>query len=135
MKMTEAHYKWIAHLFPKPRKRHVVSNLEVLNALLYVMENGSKWRALPSEFGDWHTIYVRVNRWAKSGLLQNVFLHLQRIGVIKVNVRIVAIDSTIIKVHPDGIGALKKVASNLSENHVADTPPNFIWSPHLSETR
>ena len=37
----------------------------MLNAVLYIVENGCNWRSLPKEYGDWHVIYVRVNRWAK----------------------------------------------------------------------
>ena len=37
------------------------------------------------------------------------------------------------KVHPDGMGALKKTALSPSEEHGADGTPNFIWSPHLIE--
>ena len=131
MKLTEKHYSWIEHLFPKPRKSPVISNLEVLNAMLYVMENGCKWRALPSEFGNWHTIYTRINRWAKSGLLQRVFLYLQAIGAIKVKVKIVSLDSTSIKVHPHGMGALKKTGNSPSGNQGEDSTPSFIWSPRL----
>ena len=134
MTITTKQYEWIAHLFPKSRKRPVLSNLEVLNAMLYVMENGCKWRSLPSEYGNWHTIYVRINRWAKSGLLQKIFLYLQKIGVISIKTKIVALDSTSVKVHHDGMGALKKPESNPSANRGADTTPKFIWSPHLIET-
>ena len=28
-------------------------------------EHGCKWRGLPKRFGNWHSIYVRMNRWAK----------------------------------------------------------------------
>ena len=38
---------------------------------------------------------------------------------------------TCIKVHPDGMGALKKTGRNPLEEHGADGTPNFIWSPHL----
>ena len=53
-------------------------------------------------------IYVRVNRWAKKGVLQAAFLHLQQLGIIQIQVNVVSLDSTYIKVHPDGMGALKK---------------------------
>ncbi len=34
--------------------------------------------ARPSgRFGNWHTIYVRMNRWARSGVLDRVFEKLQ----------------------------------------------------------
>jgi len=64
--------------------------------------------ALPKEFGDWHMIYVRVNRWAKQGVLQATFLQLQQQGIIQIKVNVVSLDSTCIKVHPDEMGALKK---------------------------
>ena len=78
-------------------------------------------------------IYVRVNRWAKKGVLQTVFLRLQQLGIIQIEVNVVSLDSTCIKVHPDGMGALKKTALSPSEEHGADGIPNFIWSPHLIE--
>ena len=78
-------------------------------------------------------IYVRVNRWAKKGVLQTVFLRLQQLGIIQIKVNVVSLDSTCIKGHPDGMGALKKTALSPSEEHGADGTPNFIWSPHLIE--
>ncbi|MBQ9371405.1 MAG: transposase, partial [Thermoguttaceae bacterium] len=45
-----------------PRGNVRVDNLTFLNALLYAIENGCKWRALPKEFGKWSTIYKRFRR-------------------------------------------------------------------------
>ena len=98
--------------------------------MLYVVENGC--RVLPKEYGDWHVIYVRVNRWAKKGVLQAAFLRLQQLGIIQIQVKVMSLDSTCIKVHPDGMGALKKTVLSLLEEHGADGIPNFIWSPHLT---
>ena len=131
MKITQSQYEKIKNCFPLHRKAAEISNLEVLNAILYVLENGCKWRALPEKFGNWHTIYVRMNRWAKSGVLQNAFLLLQEKGIIFINVSIVFLDSTSIKVHPDGTGALKKQDNSQSVNREADGIQRFIWSPHL----
>ena len=78
-------------------------------------------------------IYVRVNRWAKKGILQAAFLRLQQLRIIQIKVNVVSLDSTCIKVHPDGMGALKKKDLNPSEEHGVDGIPNFIWSPHLIE--
>ena len=80
------------------------------------MESGYKWRGLPKEYGDWHVIYVRVNRWAKKGVLQAAFLRLQQLGIIQIKVNVVSLDSTCIKVHPDGMGALKKRSSVYRKN-------------------
>lgn len=53
MHLTQQHYERIAHLFPKHRGSLTYSNLDVLNAILYIAENGAKWRRLPSTFGHW----------------------------------------------------------------------------------
>ena len=80
--------------------------LQVLNAILYVAEHGCKWRGLPARFGNWHTIYTRMNRWSKNGVLDQVFEHLQREQIVRIKLEAVSMDSTIVKVHPDGTGAL-----------------------------
>ena len=41
-------------------------------------------------------------------MLDAVFEQLQRQGLMKVRIEAVSLDSSIIKVHPDGTGALKK---------------------------
>lgn len=43
-----------------------ISSLDVLNTMLYVVENECKWRGLPKKYGDSHMIYVRVNRLVSS---------------------------------------------------------------------
>lgn len=129
MEITQRHYKVIEHLLPIPRGNVKISNLQVLNAILYVAEQGCKWRGLPKRFGRWHSIYMRANRWAKQGVLDQVFLALQEDDVINIQVDHVSLDSTAVKVHPDGTGALKKTVLNLSVNRGQDGQPKFIWSP------
>ena len=73
MKLDNNHYQIIADCFPRQRGNVSMDNFSVLNAILYVAENGCKWRSLPAEYGNWHTIYTRMSRWAKSGVLDNVF--------------------------------------------------------------
>ena len=77
MEITEAQYKRIAPIFPVQRGNVSLSNLQVLNAILYVAEQGCKWRGLPPRFGNWHTVYTRMNRWSKKGVLDRVFDYLQ----------------------------------------------------------
>ncbi len=76
MEITEAQYQRIAHLFPKHRGNVRFSNLEVLNTVLYLTENGCKWRGLPEGEDKWNTIYQRWHRWNRRGMLQQVFQHL-----------------------------------------------------------
>ena len=76
--------------------------------LLYVVENGCKWRALPKEFGNWHTVYMRMRRWAENGVLFHLFEALQNELKLQVDTSALSLDSSCIKVHHDGTGALKK---------------------------
>ena len=131
MELTEAHLERIKESLPVERGNVSIAVLSFLNAVLYVAENGCKWRRLPASFGKWHTIYTRMNRWSKSGVWDRVFARLQAEGLLQVEFRVVALDSTIVKVHPDGTGAEKKTARKPSESRAADGPPRFIWLPRM----
>jgi len=48
-----------------------------------------------------------MNRWSKKGVLDRIFMRLQQEQMIRIKIEAVSLDSTIIKVHPDGTGALK----------------------------
>ena len=88
MKITENQYRLIKKVLPRQRGNVSLSNLEVLNAILYVAENGCKWRKLPEKYGNWHTIYTRMNRWAKKGVLDRVFEELQKQNIIQIKVEV-----------------------------------------------
>jgi len=133
MELTEAQYRHIERCLPTQRGNVTLDNLQVLNAILYVAEQGCKWRGLPKRFGNWHTIHTRMNRWSKSGVLARVFAQLQQARIIRVKIEAVALDSTIVKVHPDGMGALKKPARTPLAGPVAAGPPRFIWLPQILE--
>ena len=126
MEITSAQYKIIEKFLPVQRGNVKLPNLQVLNAILYVAEQGCKWRGLPKRFGNWHSIYTRANRWAKQGVLETVFAALQENDVINIQVDHVSLDSTAVKVHPDGTGALKKTVNNLLVNRAAAGQPKSI---------
>ena len=88
MQITQEQYEKIAKYLPRQRGNVSMSNLQLINAILYVTENGCKWRALPEAYGNWHTIYVRMNRWSKNGVLSRVFAALQTEGIIQINVEV-----------------------------------------------
>ena len=131
MELTEAQYELIAPHLPVQRGNVSLSNLRVLNAILHVAEHGCKWRGLPPRFGNWHTIYTRMNRWSKNGVLDRVFEQLQRQRLVRIRLEAASLDSTSVKVHPDGTGALKKTARNPSASLGEDGTPRFIWLPRM----
>ena len=133
MEISEAQYQRIASSLPRQRGNVRVNHLQLLNALLYVAEHGCKWRGLPKRFGPWHTIYTRMNRWSKSGVLDQAFAQLQREQIVRIRIEAVSLDSTTVKVHPDGMGALKKTDPKPSASRAEDGPPRFIWLPQMRE--
>jgi transposase len=62
MRLSDEQYEVIGPLLPVQRGNVRIGNLEVINAVLFVAENGCKWRAVPARFRDWHTIYTRRRR-------------------------------------------------------------------------
>ena len=133
MEITQAQFAKIEDCLPRQRGNVSLSNLAVLNAILFVAEHGCKWRGLPKRFGNWHTIYTRMNRWSKSGVLARVFEQLQRAQVVRIKIEAVSLDSTSIKVHPDGTGALKKTVLKPSASPGAAGTQRFIWLPRMLE--
>lgn len=105
MVITEEQFRRIEHCLPTQRGNVKISNLDVLNAILYVTENGCKWRSLPKRFGRWDTVYARLRRWAEAGVLDRVFTALQEVEIIGIRGEALSLDSTMGQVHPDGTGA------------------------------
>jgi len=132
MQLSREQFELIEHLLPKQRGNVAIDNLTVLNAILYVAVNGCTWRGLPSKYGRWHTVYTRMSRWAKAGVLDRVFEELQVLNVLRVKIEVVQMDSTSVKVHPHGTGALKKGALKPSAEAGAASTPRFIWLPRVS---
>lgn len=133
MTITKEQFALIESYLPRQRGNVSISNYRLVNAILYVTENGCKWRALPREYGNWHTIYMRMNRWSKNGVLKRLFEALQKENIIRISMDVVCLDSTTVKVHPDGSGALKKVGCKASEDLEEGSQRKFIWSPHLTD--
>jgi transposase len=133
MEITAEQFERIKDSLPVQRGNVSLTNLQILNAILYVAEQGCKWRGLPARFGNWHTIYTRMNRWSKSGVLDRVFEKLQQEQILHIRIEAFRLDSTSVKVHPDGTGALKKMDLSPSASPEADGTPRFIWLPRMLE--
>ena len=73
--VTDSQWAIIAPLF-KGMREYKYSKRELLNAVLYVVDNGCKWRALPHEFPAWQTVYSFFRRAKETGLWDNILQHL-----------------------------------------------------------
>ncbi len=72
-----------------------------VDAVLWVARTGSPWRDLPSEFGEWNSVYVRFSRWAKKGVWESLFNALADAP----DFEYLIIDSTIVRAHQHAAGA------------------------------
>jgi transposase len=52
MEITETQYQQIEHCMPRQGGSISHSNLQVLNAILYVAKHDCKWRGLTKRFGN-----------------------------------------------------------------------------------
>ena len=131
MQLTTQQFEQIKDWLPRQRGNVSIENLQVLNAILYVATNGCKWRALPLVYGNWHTIYTRMMRWSRAGVLDRVFEQLQRQRLMHVRIEAISLDSTIMQAHPDAAGARKKTVPKPSGAAEAAAAPNCIWLPQM----
>lgn len=123
MKINQEQYDKIKHTLPIQRGNVTVDNLDFINALLYICENGCKWRRLPKEYGNWNAVYKRFNRWVKAGIIEKMFRELHVQNAFDINPEDLLkrlIDSMTVPVHPDACGAFKKTGTSQSDVLRAD---------------
>lgn len=86
--LSRAQYEFLSEFFPdaKPGGRPRTTDLwEVLNAILYVLVEGCRWRSLPADFPAWQTVYTYFRNWRKDGTWQKIHDHLRQWSRIELN--------------------------------------------------
>ena len=69
--LNDAEWDEIKDILPPPSKMgspRRVDFREIINAILYLNDNGNKWRAMPHDFPPWSTVYTYFRRWSRNGL-------------------------------------------------------------------
>ena len=105
--ITAKQYVKIHPFLPVQRGNLRTLNITFINAVLYVLENGCKRRALPERFGKWKTVYAQFRRWSRSGVLERLFAALREQEAAGGDANCFGLDSASAEVHPDGTGARK----------------------------
>lgn len=73
--MSDAEWALIAPLIPPAKRggrRREVNEREILNAILYVLETGCQWRALPKDLPPRSTVHDYFVLWEWDGTLERI---------------------------------------------------------------
>ena len=73
--LTDAEWELIAPLIPPAKtggRRRTVELREVVNGVLYVLETGCQWRALPRDLPPKSTVHDYLSLWAWDGTLERL---------------------------------------------------------------
>ena len=74
-----------------------------IEAIIWRLGNGAKWRSIPAAFGDWHRACLRFRRWAVRGVWDRIFAHPAAQG--EAQPAFTCIDGTITRAHRKTAGA------------------------------
>lgn len=110
--LNEKMWTKISPLLPSERGRCArpsKSNRLMVEAVIHKLRAGCPWRDLPKEFGPWESVYSRFSRWSKSGIWDQVFIHVKD----ELDNTEVVIDSTSVKAHQHAHGAQKKMVRKI----------------------
>jgi transposase len=76
--LTEAQWKKIAPLLPKPPKHRKggcpwIDNRRVLEGILWILRSGARWQDLPEKYPHPSTCWRRLRDWEEQGVWLNIW--------------------------------------------------------------
>ena len=86
-----------------PRRRPMKHERQTVEAVIWRLQNGAKWRAVPPEFGPWARAANLHRRWSTLGVWQRAFEHLRDAG--HPDLAEVMLDGTSVRAHAKAAGA------------------------------
>jgi transposase len=122
---TDAQWSAIEPLIEavRPQTGRELSNLRrTVEAILWRLQNGAKWRAIPAELGPWWMAAQTFLRWSKLGVWERLFEVAKAANWPELGM--VFMDATIVRAHHKAAGALKggTPARRLGEAKAASAP-------------
>lgn len=113
--LSDKQWEQIEDLLPKNGRRggQWKDHRLMIDAILWVLSDGGRWRNIPERFGPWQTVYDRFRSWQRRGLWDRILRHLQarKMNSDEIDWELFAVDGTVIRAHQSAAGAPKKKAS------------------------
>ena len=105
-RMTEQDWEVVLDVFRAARSRRGDKGRDdrrFLEALHYFAVHNVTWRALPSEFGRWNSVWKRFWRLSRTGVFEAFFQALA--GLSRTAHLVQMFDSTVVRAHVSAAGA------------------------------
>jgi transposase len=96
--LSEAQWKRICDVLPGKDGdpgRCGRDNRLFVDAVLWVLRSGARWKDLPERYGKYKTVHKRFTRWAKAGVWERVF----KLLVADRKNEYLMLDTTLVRAH------------------------------------
>jgi putative transposase len=84
--LTDAQWEYIEPYLKRTDPRGAISKYskrDIVNAIMYVLEGGIKWRMMPSNFPPWYTVYYHFKMLNTRGIWDQIMKDLVRISRLR----------------------------------------------------
>ena len=128
--LTDTQSNKIKFLFETEKRvgRPSLNPRRVLNAILWILASGARWRDLPSRYGNWNSIYHKFRKWSSQGLFERL---LKIVNADANDSALLEIDSTFCKVHQSACSSRKNEAIGSSRGGKSNATLSSVFSNEL----
>jgi transposase len=111
-RLSDEQWQQIEALLPPNGKRggQWKGHRLIIDAILWALADGGRWRNLPEGFGPWQTAYDRFRKWCRTGLWDDLLdaLRARKQDSGAIDFHLFAIDGSVVRAHASAAGASKK---------------------------
>ncbi len=135
--ISAAQFERVYGLLRQERKIHTKERETIrrfLEAVFWIDRSGAQWRFLPTEYGEWNSVYKRFARWDDLGVWGRLFESVAD----DPDLQAVLIDATVVRAHACAAGAPPKTAARRRRGwgaRAAASAPSSTSSSTPSATR
>jgi len=101
----------------------------MIDAILWALADGGRWRNLPERFGPWQSVSDRFRTWTRKGLGDRLLRPLQarQMATGAIDWPLFCIDGTVVRAHQAAAGAPKKKARSARPRTTRSAAARAAW--------